>query len=140
MAASIAKVVTLMISLFVIFSEGKSGEKSFEIEGIKVERKFIPKTCDFAAEDGDSLSIHYRGSLEDGSEFDSSYSRKRPFTFTLGQGQVIKGWDLGIQGMCIGEKRTLTIPSDKGYGERGSPPKIPGGATLIFETELVDID
>jgi FK506-binding protein 2 len=78
--------------------------------------------------------------LEDGTEFDSSIGRNDPFTFTLGVGQVIKGWDQGLLEMCEGEKRKLVIPSDLGYGDRGAPPKIPGGATLIFEVELLKIN
>ncbi|XP_070563147.1 peptidyl-prolyl cis-trans isomerase FKBP2-like [Ptychodera flava] len=140
MAAPISNTVVVILLICLVCYQSKCEDETFEIEGIQVVRTQIPKTCDFAAEDGDTLSIHYRGTLEDGTEFDSSIKRKRPFTFTLGQGAVIKGWDLGIKGMCIGEKRTLTIPSEKGYGDRGSPPKIPGGATLIFETHLVDID
>ncbi|XP_071487042.1 peptidyl-prolyl cis-trans isomerase FKBP2, partial [Diadema antillarum] len=79
------------------------------------------------------------GKLEDGTEFDSSIPRNQPFDFTLGAGQVIKGWDQGLLNMCEGEKRKLVIPSDLGYGDRGAPPKIPGGATLIFEVELLKI-
>ncbi len=78
--------------------------------------------------------------MEDGTEFDSSIGRNDPFTFTLGVGQVIKGWDQGLLEMCEGEKRKLVIPSDLGYGDRGAPPKIPGGATLIFEVELLKIN
>jgi FK506-binding protein 2 len=70
--------------------------------------------------------IMLQGSLTDGSVFDSSYDRGDPFEFTLGNGQVIKGWDQGLLGMCVGEKRKLKIPAKMGYGERGSPPKIPG--------------
>lgn len=81
-----------------------------------------------------------QGSLTDGSVFDSSYDRGDPFEFTLGNGQVIKGWDQGLLGMCVGEKRKLKIPAKMGYGERGSPPKIPGGATLIFDTELIAVN
>nr|CAD7198753.1 unnamed protein product [Timema douglasi] len=81
-----------------------------------------------------------QGTLEDGTEFDSSYGRNQPLTFTLGSGQVIKGWDQGLLAMCEGEKRKLVIPSELGYGESGAPPKIPGGATLIFEVELVKIE
>jgi hypothetical protein len=74
-----------------------------------------------------------------GLEFDSSFKRKRPFDFPLGAGRVIKGWDEGLQDMCVGEKRTLIIPPEKGYGERGAGQAIPGGATLRFEVECVDI-
>ena len=83
---------------------------------------------------------HYVGKLEDGTEFDSSIGRNEPFVFTLGVGQVIKGWDQGLLDMCEGEKRKLIIPSHMGYGDHGAPPKIPGGATLIFEVELLKIN
>jgi FK506-binding protein 2 len=81
-----------------------------------------------------------RSLYKDGSKFDSSRDRNDPFEFTLGRGMVIKGWDEGLGGMCVGEKRKLIIPSGKGYGAGGSPPKIPGGATLVFETELIAIN
>ncbi|KAK4637439.1 FK506-binding protein 2 [Fulvia fulva] len=89
---------------------------------------------------GDKISMHYRGTLEkDGSEFDASYNRNQPLDFAVGKGQVIKGWDEGTQGMCIGDKRTLTIQPEYGYGDRGVGP-IPGGAVLIFEIELMGIN
>lgn len=89
---------------------------------------------------GDKIDMHYRGTLEEtGFEFDASYNRNQPLNFVLGKGQVIKGWDEGLKGMCIGDKRTLTIQPEYGYGDRGVGP-IPGGAVLIFETELVDIN
>jgi FK506-binding protein 2 len=89
---------------------------------------------------GDSINVHYRGTLEsDGSVFDESYKRGQPLTFTVGQGQVIKGWDQGLLDMCPGEKRKLTIQPEWAYGDRGVGP-IPGGAVLIFETELVSIE
>ncbi|MFA6754750.1 MAG: FKBP-type peptidyl-prolyl cis-trans isomerase [Candidatus Dojkabacteria bacterium] len=91
------------------------------------------------AESGDDVSVHYSGTLRDGTKFDSSYDRGEPFTFVLGIGQVIDGWDEGIVGMRVGEKRRLEIPSSLGYGESGSG-MIPGGAGLIFETELVSIN
>ena len=104
-------------------------------------KKRIPEAeCKLKSRKGDSLSMHYTGTLEDGTEFDSSIPRGDPFVFTLGSGQVIKGWDKGLLSMCEGEKRRLVIPSDMGYGDRGSPPKIPGGATLIFEVELIHIN
>lgn len=96
--------------------------------------------CPIKSRKGDVLNMHYTGKLEDGTEFDSSIPRGTPFTFTLGTGQVIKGWDQGLLGMCEGEKRKLVIPSELGYGDRGAPPKIPGGATLIFEVELLSIE
>lgn len=84
--------------------------------------------------------MKFQGKLTDGTEFDSSIPRNQPFTFTLGAGQVIKGWDQGLIGMCEGEKRKLVIPPDLGYGANGAPPKIPGGATLKFEVELLKIE
>ncbi|PYH49087.1 peptidylprolyl isomerase family protein FPR2 [Aspergillus saccharolyticus JOP 1030-1] len=99
-----------------------------------------PVECSRKTQNGDTVHMHYRGTLaSDGSEFDASYKRGQPLTFKLGAGRVIKGWDQGLLDMCIGEKRTLTIPPEYGYGSRGVGP-IPGGATLIFETELVGID
>lgn len=96
--------------------------------------------CTRKAKKGDSLKMHYEGKLEDGSEFDSSYKRGDPLGFTLGSGMVIKGWDQGVDGMCKGEVRQLTIPSDLGYGDNGYPPIIPEKATLHFKVELVDFD
>lgn len=84
--------------------------------------------------------MHYVGMLEDGTEFDSSRARNQEFTFTLGMGQVIKGWDQGLLNMCEGEQRRLTIPAELGYGDRGAPPKIPPGATLKFDVELIKIE
>jgi len=96
--------------------------------------------CKMRSKKGDLLSMHYSGKLEDGTEFDSSYSRNQPLTFTLGSGQVIKGWDQGLIGMCEGEKRKLVIPPELGYGTSGAPPKIPGNAVLVFEVELTKIE
>lgn len=91
------------------------------------------------AQVGKSVSVHYTGKLKDGSVFDSSVSRGVPFTFVLGRGQVIKGWDAGLQGMKVGEKRKLTIPPDLAYGSRGSG-KIPPNSTLNFDVEMIAID
>ncbi len=91
------------------------------------------------AKDGDIVSVNYVGKLTNGTEFDNSYKRGQPIEFNLGSGQVIKGWDEGIKDMKIGEKATLTIPPNLGYGELGSPPVIPANATLIFNVELVGI-
>lgn len=89
---------------------------------------------------GDTVEVHYTGTLLDGSKFDSSLDRGRPFSFPLGAGMVIKGWDLGVAGMKVGEKVRLTIPASMGYGERGYPPVIPANATLVFEVELLGIN
>lgn len=87
----------------------------------------------------DTLLMHYAGRLEDGTKFDSSYDRGQPLQFDLGVGQVIKGWDEGIEGMKVGGKRTLKIPSEMGYGARGAGSVIPPHANLIFDIELVDV-
>ncbi len=93
------------------------------------------------AQNGDSLKVHYTGTLEDGTKFDSSLDRGDPFVFTLGVGQVIQGWDLGLLGAKVGDKRKLTIPADLGYGETGAAGgKIPPGATLIFGIEVLEIN
>jgi FKBP-type peptidyl-prolyl cis-trans isomerase FkpA len=90
------------------------------------------------AKAGMQISAHYTGTLIDGSVFDSSVQRKEPFTFKLGAGQVIKGWDEGILGMKVGGKRRLVIPAALAYGTRGHPPVIPPNATLNFDIELLD--
>jgi FKBP-type peptidyl-prolyl cis-trans isomerase FkpA len=91
------------------------------------------------AKTGDEVRVHYTGTLMDGKKFDSSRDRNEPFKFKLGQGQVIKGWDQGVVGMKVGGKRQLTIPSDLGYGDTGSPPNIPPKAGLKFDVELVEV-
>jgi len=89
------------------------------------------------AQAGTNVSVHYTGWLENGKKFDSSVDRGQPFSFPLGAGRVIKGWDEGVQGMKVGGKRKLIIPSNLGYGARGAGGAIPPNATLIFEVELL---
>ena len=93
---------------------------------------------EISAQEGQTVQVHYTGWLEDGTRFDSSRDRGQPFVFTIGQGQVIRGWEFGVTGMKVGEKRYLKIPSDLGYGKTGSGP-IPGNATLLFAVELIAI-
>jgi len=91
-------------------------------------------------EKGKKVKVHYTGKLEDGTVFDSSVKRGVPIEFTLGVGQVIKGWDEGISDMQPGGKRQLIIPPDLGYGPNGYPPVIPPNSTLIFDVELVEVN
>lgn len=91
------------------------------------------------AKSGHTVTVHYTGTLPDGSKFDSSLDRGRPFEFTLGQGRVIQGWEQGVLGMKVGGKRRLEIPPELGYGPRGFPPVIPANATLHFDIELLGV-
>lgn len=92
-----------------------------------------------AAKSGDRVKVHYTGMLTNGNKFDSSVDRGQPFEFNLGAGQVIQGWDKGVEGMKVGGKRRLSIPYQEAYGEQGRPPVIPPKATLHFDIELLDI-
>ncbi|XP_010243152.1 PREDICTED: FK506-binding protein 2-like isoform X2 [Nelumbo nucifera] len=132
----IPSLLTLLLFSEILVSAKKSGD----VTELQIGVKFKPETCDIQAHKGDIIEVHYRGKLTDGTVFDSSFERDDPIKFELGSGQVIKGWDQGLLAMCLGEKRKLKIPAKLGYGEQGSPPKIPGGATLIFDTELVAVN
>jgi peptidylprolyl isomerase len=115
--------------------EGK--EELMTESGLKII-KINESEGEFPSE-GQIVSVHYSGFLTDGSLFDSSVERAAPFSFPLGQGRVIKGWDEGIALLKIGEKAQLIIPHQLGYGEQGHPPVIPAAATLIFDVELLSV-
>jgi len=103
--------------------------------GLKFNDKIVGEGA--VATKGQTVSVHYTGWLENGTKFDSSKDRDEPFEFKLGAGQVIRGWDEGVAGMKVGGVRTLTIPPQLGYGDRGAGGVIPPKATLIFEVELL---
>lgn len=108
-----------------------------EMQGFKIET--IKEGSGDGAKNGDNLTVHYTGTLTDGTKFDSSVDKGTPFTLTLGAGRVIQGWERGLLGMKVGEKRKLTIPPELGYGEQGAGASIPPNATLIFEVELLEL-
>ena len=137
--AVVAAAVVALLGLEAGQVEAKLAENLPPNAQLRIGVKHRPETCDRKSELGDTLRMHYTGTLVDGTKFDSSRDRDDPFEFVLGRGMVIKGWDQGLVGMCVGEKRKLTIPSDLGYGDRGSGATIPGKATLIFDVELLEI-
>jgi len=115
---------------------GESGKTTTTASGLKITT--VQEAKNPGAMSGDIVWVNYTGKLTSGKVFDSSVGKK-PFKFTLGQSEVIKGWDEGIVGMKIGEKRQLTIPPDLGYGDRGAGNDIPPGATLMFDVEMIGI-
>ncbi|QQP41659.1 Peptidylprolyl isomerase [Caligus rogercresseyi] len=92
------------------------------------------------AREGDKVTVHYGGFLRDGTKFDSSFDRSKPFTFPLGEGKVIPGWDQGLLDVCPGEERHLVVPADLAYGDRGAGDVIPPGATLLFDIVVVRVE
>ena len=119
----------------VVMATGAEGKQKLQV-GVK---KRVDH-CPIKSHKGDVLRTHYMGKLEDETEFDSSLPQNQPFVFSLGTGQVIQGWDQGLLGMCEGGKQKLVSPSELGYGDQGAPPKIPGGANLVIEVELLKIE
>jgi len=107
------------------------------MSGLEIEDQIVGDGDEATA--GQTVEVHYTGWLTDGTKFDSSHDRNQTFSFKLGAGQVIAGWDQGVAGMKIGGARKLTIPPDLGYGERGAGGVIPPGATLVFKVELIGL-
>jgi FKBP-type peptidyl-prolyl cis-trans isomerase len=115
----------------------KKGETKKTASGLQYET--LKEGTGAEAKSGQNVTVHYTGTLTDGTKFDSSRDNNRPFSFPLGKGKVIKGWDEGVAGMKVGERRKLTIPSNLGYGPEGFAPAIPPNATLIFDVELLGV-
>lgn len=114
----------------------KKDTKTESVTELKIED--LTPGSGIEATDGKSVTVHYTGTLTDGTKFDSSHDHQAPFTFTLGAGQVIRGWDEGVKGMKVGGKRKLIIPPSFGYGAEAKGP-IPANSTLIFEVELLGV-
>uniref|UniRef100_A0A131XZF7 peptidylprolyl isomerase n=1 Tax=Ixodes ricinus TaxID=34613 RepID=A0A131XZF7_IXORI len=125
----------LLLVAFVVGADICLAQEKLKIEVLKSADK-----CERKSKKGDLLAVHYKGSLLDGTEFDSSHGRGEPFRFQIGVGQVVKGWEEGLLDMCVGEQRKLTVPPELGYGDVGAGDKIPPKSTLVFETELMKID
>jgi peptidylprolyl isomerase len=124
-------IVVLVLLVFFV-NNGDDNMTEFKIETLE------EGSGDQVVKSGDTITVHYTGTLEDGTKFDSSVDRGEPFTFTIGSGQVIQGWEQGFSGMKVGEKRRLTIPPEMGYGDRAVG-GIPANSVLIFEVELISI-
>ena len=145
-------IVLLVVGIFIFYNKNKNDvgatkpEETIDLklsnqkmnkQGVEVE--ILREGTGAIAKNGDTVSVHYVGVLENGTKFDSSVDRGTPFEFSLGAGQVIPGWDIGVEGMKIGEARKLTIPSELAYGPNGAGDVIPPNATLIFEVQLLGI-
>ena len=128
----IKRFIALIFTLLVIKFSTALANEGFIVETLQQGKGDL-------ATANQQISVHYEGKLIDGTVFDASRPRGQPFSFILGKGQVIKGWDLGVEGMAIGEIRRLTIPAELGYGATGAGGVIPPNATLIFEVELLAV-
>lgn len=146
-------ILTIFLGLVAILFSGLNRNSTTQnlSDTITEEKKVMESTKELIIEDisagtgpeakpGDLITVNYSGTLSSGAKFDSSYDRGVSFSFTLGAGEVIAGWDQGFTGMKVGGKRKLTIPPHLGYGERGAGDLIPPNSTLIFEVELLKVE
>lgn len=138
------KIVTVVIMALLLAAQGFAAQEAKKTaktvttgSGLKYIDLLIGKGASPTA--GKQVKVHYTGTLENGKKFDSSVDRKEPFSFIIGVGQVIRGWDEGVMTMKVGGKRKLIIPSRLGYGSRGAGGIIPPNATLLFDVELLDV-
>ncbi len=145
-------IVLIVVGIFIFYNKNKTdisatkqdeamdlklNNQKMDKQGVQIE--ILKEGAGAVAKKGDTVSVHYVGVLENGTKFDSSVDRGTPFEFSLGAGQVIPGWDIGVEGMKIGEARKLVIPSELAYGSSGAGNVIPPNATLIFEVQLLGI-
>eukprot|EP00058_Branchiostoma_floridae_P020542 XP_002606032.1 hypothetical protein BRAFLDRAFT_100940 [Branchiostoma floridae] len=130
----VSRVVTLAVALQIFAALAVD-----DLSEVEIEVTFKPKRCIFVSREGYFLRYHYNGTFPDGKKFDSSHDRGDTFDFILGRGEVIKGMDTGLRGMCAGEKRKITVPPHLAYGEKGVEGTIPPGSTLVFEVELIEV-
>ena len=135
----IAAAAVIMAALLAVpaFAAQEAKKTVTTASGLKYVDAVVGKGASPTA--GKQVKVHYTGTLENGKKFDSSVDRNEPFSFTIGVGQVIKGWDEGVMTMKVGGKRKLIIPSNLGYGARGAGGAIPPNATLLFDVELLDV-
>ncbi len=146
------KIITIIVAVIVLIiiivgvyllaqmksSPNQQTSKNYDIQGMKVE--ILKQGTGEGAKSGDAITVNYVGTLQNGTKFDSSIDRGQPFPFTLGQNSVIQGWELGVVGMKVGEKRKLTIPPELAYGAQGAGGVIGPNATLIFEIDMLSIN
>ncbi len=138
----IAIVVIVVLALsavaYVLMNRGPAtGAEVATVSGLKYVD--LAEGTGATPQEGQTVTVHYTGTLENGKKFDSSVDRGQPFNFRIGKGAVIKGWDEGLASMKVGGKRKLIIPPALGYGERGAPPNIPPNSILLFDVELLDV-
>lgn len=139
---------TLIVLVLLMLIGCQPSLRTYPGEQTTMEKKSLPSGLSYIemkegtgdqARSGQEVTVHYTGYLTNGKKFDSSVDRGKPFSFTLGTGQVIKGWDQGVEGMKVGGKRKLMIPPDLGYGSRGAGGVIPPNAELVFDVELLNV-